>query len=213
MCLSAYRKPVSSLKDALPDSESKQKILEGKAELFAACTADSEVERVEFVGSDERLPETIKAVTRNDFLKHTPLSRVAEYFQRRYILDAYIVSPVILERHDEPWRLEVMTDSRSFQAKMRDREFKNGVLRHDYRLRENGWADTVTVLVEECVNKLTGRSSPSHRFIRTVYRFNGKKLKPLPSRDELQDVETLTDQQQLMQFDDPSPDESKRSDE
>ena len=83
---------------------------------------------------------------------------------------------------------------------MQDKSFSRGVLSQKYTLRENGRPDAVTLLIEEHVDKNTGKASASNRFIKSVIKFNGVALRPMPTVEELSDLTVAERSQSLMKF-------------
>ena len=182
--------PNVEIEQCLPDSDFLDKIITSKSDLMRQCQKDRDISGIGFT------PRHHFPIRREQFDRHISQRRRSKKVKKQYLLDAYIVAPVLLEHHEkDSWTIEPIGGGRNIKAKMHDKPFSRGVLSQQYALRAHGRPDAVTLLIEEHIDKKTGKASAQNRFIKSVLKFNGVALRPMPTQEEMANVTVVEDSQ------------------
>lgn len=185
--------PNVEIEQCLPDSEFLDKIITSKSDLMRQCQRDRDISGIGFT------PRHHFPISRDQFGRHISPRRRSKKVKKQYLLDAYIVAPVLLERHEkDSWTIEPIKGGGNIKAKMHDKSFSRGVLSQKYALRAQGRPDAVTLLIEEHIDKKTGKASAQNRFIKSVLKFNGVALRPMPTQEDMTNITSFEGSQNLV---------------
>ena len=164
---------VDRLDNLIPNGKNIDASKKAKSNIYNMCSRNKDILGVSFTHEHKF------ELKRADFVERGIPPAIKPLPVKVELKELIIVKPVNVEE-DLQWDLKDKNTKEPLTAKMLDEDFKAMLFEGKCPQRKHTTPDVITAMVEFHDNLKDGKESKSEYLITEVYKFNRKKLKPIP---------------------------------